>query len=426
MNNSSGQSRWRNFEGAREFAVALGLHGLREWNAWKKTGQRPKDIPSNPEKIYRDQGWAGMSDWLGYAPRASRHNPFRPFTEARDFARALQLQTWEDWISWSKSDARPYDIPATPHLVYKDVGWSGMGDWLGTGRLHPSQRVYLPFQVARAISRDLGFRNQTEWLAWVRSKKSPDGMPRTPSEVYKNAGWQGWRDWLATDTMAPRDRGYRAFSDARAFVRVLGLTSTEDWNRWARSAARPVDIPRDPRHVYRDLGWKSTGDWLGTGTVHKRDLVFRPFDDARTFVQSVGLRNQAEWRRWAKTDAKPHDIPAGPPHIYKDQGWQGWGDWLGTGNTHRRDEVHREFADARSFARSLSLVNREAWKVWARSPERPLDIPALPNDVYANTGWLGWGDWLGTGNLRTRDIVFRPFQEARAFARSLRLRSSLG
>ncbi len=30
---------------------------------------RPDDIPSNPNKTYKDKGWAGIRDWLGTAKK---------------------------------------------------------------------------------------------------------------------------------------------------------------------------------------------------------------------------------------------------------------------------------------------------------------------------------------------------------------------
>ena len=54
----------------------------------------------------------------------------------------------------------------------------------------------------------------------------------------------------------------------------------------------------------------------------------------------------------------------------------------------------------------------------------PPDIPGNPHQVYARAGWLGYGDWLGTGTVANRLKVFRSFVSARAFARSLGLGST--
>ena len=53
-------------------------------------------------------------------------------------------------------------------------------------------------------------------------------------------------------------------------------------------------------------------------------------------VRKTKLRSETEWRVWCKTKARPNDIPSTPDNVYKEQGWQGWGHWLGTGNVRTR------------------------------------------------------------------------------------------
>ena len=50
-----------------------------------------------------------------------------------------------------RSGKLPTDIPTTPRKTYKDKGWVGMGDWLGTGR----GNQHRPFNEARLYSRKL-------------------------------------------------------------------------------------------------------------------------------------------------------------------------------------------------------------------------------------------------------------------------------
>ena len=62
---------WRPFGEAREFVRQLGLKRQIDWFRYSKgqmpeAGTRPRDIPSNPQRVYRDAGWDGWPDWLGY------------------------------------------------------------------------------------------------------------------------------------------------------------------------------------------------------------------------------------------------------------------------------------------------------------------------------------------------------------------------
>lgn len=53
------------FEEARAIVRALGLKGWVEWNDWTRGPQRVANVPTMPDRVYKDQGWAGMGDWLG-------------------------------------------------------------------------------------------------------------------------------------------------------------------------------------------------------------------------------------------------------------------------------------------------------------------------------------------------------------------------
>ena len=44
----------------------LKLNSIKEWKEWSKSGQRPANIPSHPDQVYRDAGWVNTADWLGY------------------------------------------------------------------------------------------------------------------------------------------------------------------------------------------------------------------------------------------------------------------------------------------------------------------------------------------------------------------------
>ena len=49
--------------------------------------------------------------------------------------------------------------------------------------------------------------------------------------------------------------------------------------------------------------------------------------------------------------------PADPQRTCKGGGWQGWGHWLGTGNTNQRSEPFLPFGEALAVAQSLGLAS---------------------------------------------------------------------
>jgi superfamily II DNA or RNA helicase len=414
---------WRAFEEARDFVRSQNLANVTEWYSFAKSGKLPPDIPTNPNVIYRNAGWAYMGDWLGTGRISSKLREFRPFVEARDFARSLNLSGVTEWREYCKSGAMPQDIPAAPSRTYED-SWVDWGDWLGTGNVAPGTIDFRNFEDAREYARGLGLKSTAEWSFFAKSGNLPSDIPAAAHSVYKDVGWAGMGDWLGTGNISNRDREFLPFSDARKFAQNLKLGGNANWRIFAKSGALPSNIPATPERTYKDVGWKGYGDWLGTGNIAPQDVKYRAFEQARAYACSRGFSGTAEWKAFAKSGNLPPDIPASPANAYKNRGWKSWGDWLGTGfiATHARE--YREFAEARKFARRLRLNSYEEWRLFSKSEELPPDIPANPNVVYKNQGWSGIGDWLGTGRVANRDKSFRPFKEARNFVWTQHLKSA--
>ena len=123
-----GTSRMLPFVAARMIVRKLKLKGVKEWEAWRKAGQRPTNIPSDPGSTYRGDGWISYPDWLGYRKQCD----MLPFAAARMIVRKLKLKGKREWQAWSKAGKRPSNIPSSPNTVYRDDGWISMPDWLGS------------------------------------------------------------------------------------------------------------------------------------------------------------------------------------------------------------------------------------------------------------------------------------------------------
>ena len=137
------------------------------------------------------------------------------------------------------------------------------------------------------------------------------------------------------------------FLDALALAHTLRLVSRAEWKLWWKNGMHPVSLPSRPDQVYNDHGWEGWGHWLGTGNTAggQQAAHFLPFAEALAFTHSLGLASKAEWKEWCKEGMRPPNVPSNPNRAYKDGGWQGWGHWLGTGNT-KGVAVPMPFADA--------------------------------------------------------------------------------
>lgn len=254
------------------------------------------------------------------------------------------------------------DDPAKRELVLAlDRWWDGAGDatalasmraadvraiLAATGRATSGNKRQLVERIgacrfrtyagARAFASALGLSNPSQWESFCRGEmnhlgRRPTDVPRHPDRTYGDA-WKGWRDFLRGGEVR-----WRRFEDARSWAREQLLSSEKEWRKLAAGQLPgkrlPRDIPAEPERGYRHTGWNGWASWLGSVGEGR----FLPFRRARAFARSLELEGVAQW--WAfcrgklveEKGTKPRNIPTSPHHVYRDKGWAGMGDWLGTG-----------------------------------------------------------------------------------------------
>ena len=106
-------------------------------------------------------------------------------------------------------------------------------------------------------------------------------------------------------------------------------------------------------------------------------------------MRGLGLKSVAEWSAYCKSGKKPTDIPTHPRQTYLNEGWVGYGDWLGTGAIPSRLRQFRSFPKARHFVRGLGLKSVNEWHEYCKSGGKPIDIPVHADRTYANRVGLG-------------------------------------
>jgi superfamily II DNA or RNA helicase len=383
---------------------------MRGWRLYCASPQRPLDIPTNPQVAYRSE-WKGWGDFLG---TGNTKNSFLPLPEARSLTRTLGLHTKAEYDALARAGELPQGLPKDPYAAYRQSGWQNWSDYLGTSRQSTVEigRKKRPFAELLKFARSLGLKSKTDWFRWAMSGNRPDDVPANPADSYQKEGWQSWPHLLGTTNKKAGEVIYRDFTDVREWARTQGLQSKDEWKALAKSGRLPPDIPRNPWHVYRGKGWTTVGDFLGKGERHSKNRKWRPLAEAKEYIRTLRLRTWKQWTALCKSGDLPPDIPTDPAKVYKGLGWHSRGDWLGTATVASTKRQFLSYEETREIVRARGFRNKTEYEGWARSNERPADIPALPSRTYAKTGWLGWGDYLGIHNRWSKTSIL-------AFVRSI-------
>lgn len=201
------KNKYRSYKNAKAFVHKLKLNTFDEWIAFAKTDACPSDIPTRPDKVYKE--FVSRTDWIG-------KQDFLPFDEAKELIQQHNLKSKGDFDEqYDTLFTRPFPIPKQPHFSYKDK-WKGWKDFLGYDKAeridmnvlyakrdeaHEQHRIkqYRPFIDAIKLVAKLNLRDYKDWLEW-RSTYPHKDLPWRPDLFYRTE-WQGWKVFLGHDPL---------------------------------------------------------------------------------------------------------------------------------------------------------------------------------------------------------------------------------
>jgi predicted RecB family nuclease len=247
---------------------------------------------------------------------------------------------------------------------------------------------YLPFKQARLYARRLGFRQKKELRQWDEDEHRPIFIPKHPNYTYAKNGWIDWNDWLGA--------GFLPFSKARTYIRKFNFKGVRDFIKWTESPDRPKNIPTDPERIYRHTGWNGYGDFLGNGQMRVVNSDFLSFDEAKSYVQSKGLRNKRKFIKWRKSEKQPTRIPSDPCRMYPE--FTTWADFLGSKNIATKKRICWDYNLSKAFLLILGVNTRKDFERLYNLGRIPEYIPKYPCIYYKKRGtWISNADFFSQG-----------------------------
>jgi hypothetical protein len=159
---------------------------------------------------------------------------------------------------------------------------------------------------------------------------------------------------------------FRSFEEAKTFVQSLNLNSKKEWDVYCRDGRRPIDIPSSAHNIYKDKGWESWGNFIGSNTVYSNEKTFRSYEEAKKFVHTLNIKNMREWREYCKSGNRPDDIPSVPHKTYKDKGWVSYHYWFGTKKM-STDDLFKSAKENLEISKSLlSLMSNQEFREYMK------------------------------------------------------------
>ena len=119
-------------------------------------------------------------------------------------------------------------------------------------------------------------------------------------------------------------------------------------------------MPRYPSDYYKDKGWINWYDFLG----YKR-FDWLSYEEAKKIIQKLKIRDGGTFGRLHREGKIPKGIPATPHDVYKDEGWNGWPDFLGNdkNSVYSTTRELLSFKDARRIIRTLGIKTEKEYRI---------------------------------------------------------------
>ena len=220
--------RFLPFDEARAFAHALKLRTKSTWEAWRKSGQRPHNIPTHPDTAYKYTGWRGYGHWLGTSKGDARRSSTKKILPGTGVASHGHISSAVDATA------------TTATAAATDTGVEQQHTPRGHGTASTSQLIQLPSPTRGYIQATTSVPTTAAYIGAANNQPA-DVLPRittttgthataTPTPTIANDSTahghqlqlrsvdnKGWEDWVLNLKAKERNR----------LVKTLSLTEDE-------------------------------------------------------------------------------------------------------------------------------------------------------------------------------------------------------
>ena len=338
-----------------------------------------------------------------------------PFEEAREYVRKLNLKSKNEYLKLWRENKLPNNFPAKPEITYKYLGFISIPDFLG---YDTKFQEWMTFEDAKIFIRSLKLKNEKEWKDYTKTKNRDKRIPVAPAQVYKYSGFVSMPDFLGYNS---KFQDWLSYEEALSYVHSLNLQSVTEWRDYTKTEKYNVKIPKAPNNFYKNKGWKSFVEWLGTYEMADQFKKYKNYNECKDELKKFDLKSQKDFNVFKKSKFFPKDIPKEPSIKFKKNNtWKGWPDFLSYQLI--RKGIYLSYYDAQLFVQKLELKNRNEWKKYCDSGKLPNNIPKTPSNTYEGKGWVSFGEWLGTGKIASQNMEYLSFLEARNWSRSLQFK----
>jgi len=202
---------------------------------WCKKNKRPDNIPSTPNRIYKNFSWGDISGIYKNVDWCTKE-------EFIQFCKDHEIKSRTQFRKWCKENKRPYNISSEPNIIYKNWSWGDISgkymnvDWC-------TKEEFIQW------CKDNGIKNNLQFIKWCKENKRPYNISSDPNKTYKNFSW---------GDISGRYRNVNWCTKKQfiQFCKDHEIKTKTQFRKWCKKNKRPYNIPYNPNTIYENWSWK--------------------------------------------------------------------------------------------------------------------------------------------------------------------------
>jgi len=395
---------WRSYEEAKEYIRKKNIRSISGWIKFTKKNNFPPDIPKAPDYTYKNKGWKNWGVFLNSGFIATNLRKYLPYSRAKKIIEKTKILTANKYLKFTKSKSFPKNLPTVPDKVYLNAGWKSWYDFLPYKKnlnsltntrlinYYNDQNNFLKYDVAKKFIKKNKIKSKTQFKKNYIGKKFFLKVPNNPEKYYEK-NWSGWFDFLESNTaLVGKQIKYKSFNEAKKYMKKFNFNTWGDWQKFAKSNLRPFDIPARPSVIYKDQ-WISLHDFLGSKYIPRSARSYLEYNKAKKFIKKFNFKKSDDFYNFIKSKKFPEKIlPRYPGEVYKNKGWLGWGNFLGTGAIWKKNFI--SYNEAKKQVISKNIISKNDYSSKRKKLNLKNILPSAPQRTYKKE-WKGWDDFLG-------------------------------
>jgi len=177
-------------------------------------------------------------------------------------------------------------------------------------------------EVKSWVHDNTDIKSKIEWSNYIKTNDLPKSITPYPYTAYKNRGWVSWGDFLGTNRKWDNDVDYLDYESAKKQINNLNLTNITMFKEFMKNSN--IKIPLKPNRFYKNRGWVSWGDFLGTNFIANQFRVFYPYDEFKIKIKELDINTYTDYKKYILLNKDDNKLPTNPNIVYKNKGWVSW------------------------------------------------------------------------------------------------------